>query len=694
MSESTIDDRKAVRGEWVRAWGNRLQIPEVLSHLGPAFLVGLGGGLGAIVFRWLINLFTRVSFNWLPQVTQGMGMFFLVLAPTVGGLIVGFLITRFAPEAKGHGVPEVMEAVALEGGRIRPIVAVIKSVASAITIGSGGSVGREGPIVQIGSALGSTLGQKLHFSEERIRNLVACGSAAGISATFNAPIAGFIFAMEVILGDFGVRNFSSVAIAAVTADVIGRIAFGDLPAFAIPTYELVSQWEYLLYAVLGVLAAAVAAFYVRVVYGAEDLFNKHIKLPEMVKPALGGLLLGVFSLFYIRFLGLPDTNIPHVYGVGYDTISTALLGKLTISAAFALMAIKIIATALTIGSGGSGGIFAPSLFIGSTLGAGIGAMLTRFLPGITGPQGAYALVGMGAVFAGAAHAPITAVLILFELTDDYRIILPLIMAAGIATILSHHWLKGESIYTLKLSRRGIRLRSGRDVDIMESVAVSEVMKHEPMSVKPDLPASELAELFLRHNSHSFPVVDGDMTLLGMVSLADYRRAAQGDQPLEDLSVLDIATRRPLVAYPDESLRIVLRRMAPADLSRVPVLDRAHPTRLVGVIRRNDIVRAYERASAMQGEKILQGMPKPPGAEVVEFIVSDTSDSVGKNLAQIGLPRECVVISIVRNGEVIIPHGDTELQPGDQVTILLGGCPITDLHPYFKPSISDPPPEPA
>ncbi|MEJ2012496.1 MAG: chloride channel protein [Anaerolineales bacterium] len=694
MSESTIDDHKVNRGEWVRAWGNRLQIPEVLSHLGPAFLVGLGGGLGAIVFRWLINLFTRISFNWLPQVTQGMGMFFLVLAPTTGGLIVGFLITRYAPEAKGHGVPEVMEAVALEGGRIRPIVAVIKSVASAITIGSGGSVGREGPIVQIGSALGSTLGQKLNFSEERIRNLVACGAAAGISATFNAPIAGFIFAMEVILGDFGVRNFSSVAIAAVTADVIGRIAFGDLPAFAIPTYELVSQWEYLLYAVLGVLAAIVAAFYVRVVYGAEDFFNKTVKLPEMVKPALGGLLLGLFSLFYINFLGLPDTNIPHVYGVGYDTISTALLGKLTISAAFALMGIKILATALTIGSGGSGGIFAPSLFIGSTLGAGLGAMLTRFLPGITGPQGAYALVGMGAVFAGAAHAPITAVLILFELTDDYRIILPLIMAAGIATILSHHWLRGESIYTLKLSRRGIRLRSGRDVDIMESVAVSEVMKHEPISVQPDLPASELADLFLRHNSHSFPVVDGDMTLLGMVSLADYRRAAQGNQPLKDLKVLDIATRRPLVAYPDESLRVVLRRMAPADLSRVPVLDRTQPTRLVGVIRRNDIVRAYERASAMQGEKVLQGMPKPPGSEVVEFIVSDSSASVGENLAQIGLPRECVVVSIVRNGEVIIPHGDTVLQPGDQVTILLGGCPITDLHPFFKPAADPPPPAPA
>jgi CIC family chloride channel protein len=683
MTESTTNDQAIVHGEWVRAWGNRLQIPEVLSHLGPAFLVGLGGGLGAIVFRWLINLFTHISFTWLPKVSHGMGLFYLVLAPTVGGLIVGYLITNFAPEAKGHGVPEVMEAVALKGGRIRPIVAVIKSLASAITIGSGGSVGREGPIVQIGSALGSTLAQKLNFSEERTRNLVACGAAAGISATFNAPIAGFIFALEVILGDFGVRNFSSVALAAVTADVIGRISFGNNPAFTIPTYQLVSNWEYLLYAVLGVLAAIVGVFYVRVIYGSEDLFDKRLKLNPALKPAIGGLLLGLFALACTRLIPLPDTGIPQMYGVGYETISVALLGNLTIGAALGLMIFKIAATSLTLGSGASGGIFAPSLFIGAALGAGLGGVVTRWLPGIASPPGAYALVGMGAVFAGAAHAPITAILILFELTDDYRIILPLILAAGIATILSHHWLQGESIYTLKLSRRGIRLRSGRDIDIMDSVAVSEVMTPDPKSVEPDLPVSDLTDLFLLHNSHSFPVVDGDKSLLGMVSLADYRQAAQGDRPLKDLKVIDIATRKPIVAYPDETLRVVLRRMAPGDLSRVPVLDRTRPTRLVGVIRRNDIVRAYERASAMQGEKILPGMPKLAGSEVVEFIVNEKAASVGKSLAQIEFPRECVVISVVRNGEVIIPHGDTVLEPGDQVTILLGGCPVSDLHPFFK-----------
>ncbi len=675
MFERIRTSQFATGGRILNSWGNRLQIPEILSHLGPAFLVGLGGGLGAIVFRWLIGLFSRISFTWLPEVTKGMGAFYLVLAPAVGGLIVGLLITNFAPEAKGHGVPEVMEAVALRGGRIRPIVAVIKSLASAITIGSGGSVGREGPIVQIGSALGSTLGQKLNFSEERIRNLVACGAAAGISATFNAPIAGFIFALEVILGDFGVRNFSSVAIAAVTADIIGRISFGDAPAFTIPPYELVSHWEYLIYLGLGILAAVVAVVYVKVLYASEDLFDDRVKLPAAIKPALGGLLLGLFTLAYLRIPGLPPTDIPQVYGVGYETINLALLGKLTLAGAFTLMAMKVLATSITIGSGGSGGIFAPSLFIGATLGAGVGAAASQWLPGVTAPLGAYALVGMGAVFAGAAHAPITSILILFELTDDYRIILPLILAAGVATILSHQWLRGESIYTLKLSRRGVRLRSGRVSDIMDTVAVHEVMSSNTNGVPADLPVSRLTDLFLQHNAHAFPILGEGNQLMGMVSLADYRRASQGNRPLKELKAIDIATLKPMVVYPDESLRVALRRMAPGDLSRLPVLDRRHPGRVVGVIRRNDIIRAYDRASLPKDEKVLEGLPSPPGSEVVEFLIAEASSSAGVDLAHLPLPRECVVVSVVRNGSIIIPHGDTTLHPGDQVTILLGGCSI-------------------
>ena len=271
--------------------------------LGLALLVGLGAGLGAIVFRWLIGAVHSISFEWLPQVTAGWGPAYVVIAPALGGLLVGPMIYFFAREAKGHGVPEVMEAVALRGGRIRPVVAVVKSLASALSIGTGGSVGREGPIVQIGSTIGSAVGQAMKMSDDRVRNLVACGAAGGIAATFNAPIAGVIFALEVILGNFSVKSFGTVVLASVTASVVGRAAFGDVPAFQVPEYTLNSLWEFPLYLIVGVVAAIVGVLYTKAVYGAEDLFERWKTVPEWSKAAFGGVLLGLTALAYGAVLG-------------------------------------------------------------------------------------------------------------------------------------------------------------------------------------------------------------------------------------------------------------------------------------------------------------------------------------------------------------------------------------------------------
>jgi CIC family chloride channel protein len=269
---------------------DRRQVSPELILIGTAVLVGIGSGLGAVVFRYLILAVGWVGYDLIPRLTENWGRAYVILVPALGGLLVGLLVYYFAREAKGHGVPEVMEAVALRGGRIRPIVAVIKSLASSLSIGSGGSVGREGPIVQIGSALGSSLGQMLHLSDDRVRNLVACGAAGGIAATFNAPIAGVIFALEVILGEFNVRYFSTVVISSVVASVIGRIAFGDVPAFVIPAeYGLNSFWEFGFYAILGLLAALVGVAFVRMLYWSEDVFDKWKRVPEWVKPAVGGL---------------------------------------------------------------------------------------------------------------------------------------------------------------------------------------------------------------------------------------------------------------------------------------------------------------------------------------------------------------------------------------------------------------------
>jgi len=316
-----------------------------------AIAIGLLGGLGAVGFRECIRLFQAVAWQT-DSVTldylRDLPIWWKVLTPAVGGLIVGVIIVRFAAEAKGHGVPEVMEAVALRGGRIRPRVVVAKLIASGVCIASGGSVGREGPIVQIGSAIGSSVGQWLRVGERRMRTLVGCGAAAGIAATFNAPVAGALFAVEIILGDFGVTQFSPIVISSVTATVVSRHFLGDFPAFEVPAYSLVSANELFAY---GVFAGLVALIFVRTLYGAEDLFDK-LSVPAFLKPAIGGVLIGVIA---IRF--------PEIFGVGYEAINEALTGNLGWKLLLILVMVKIVAVSLTIGSGGSGGIFAPSLFI-------------------------------------------------------------------------------------------------------------------------------------------------------------------------------------------------------------------------------------------------------------------------------------------------------------------------------------------
>lgn len=566
--------------------------------LGLALVVGLGAGLGAVLFRKLIGLVQFASFDWLPRATDGWGPAYIVIAPTVGGLLVGPLIYFFAREAKGHGVPEVMAAVALRGGRIRPVVALVKSLASSLSIGSGGSVGREGPIVQIGSTIGSSVGQLMGLSDDRVRNLVACGAAAGIAATFNAPIAGVIFALEVILGEFSVKSFGTVVIASVTASVVGRAAFGDVPAFGVPQHTINSLWEYPLYLLLGIAAAIVGAIYVRTLYASEDLFDRWKSVPEWSKPAFGGLILGATALAYRQIPGLGFDHMPHVFGVGYETIEAGLLGNETMLAMAALVVLKILATSVTIGSGGSGGVFAPGLFIGSMLGGSLGLLFAQLVPGIPGPPGAYALVGMGAVFAGTTHASITAVLIIFEMTGDYKIVLPLMLTVVTATLLSGVLLGRETIYTLKLTRRGVRLHRGRATDVLEGVQVAEVMS-ETTTVTPDTPLSGLEGLFIRANRNALPVVDRAGRLVGIVSLTDMRKALEAGE-LSGRSVGDAMTDDLVTAFPDDSLDTVLRRMAPRDLSRLPVVARANPRQLLGVIRRSDVVRAYNLGAARAG----------------------------------------------------------------------------------------------
>ena len=344
-----------------------------------ALLVGASAGFGAVAFRWLIEAVDILAYNRLAGLLANITPYHLFIIPAIGGVIFGPIIYWFAHETKGPGIAEVMQAMVIRGGRIRPRVAVVKALVSAICIGTGGSVGREGPIAQIGSSIGSTVGQVLNLSDERIRSLVACGAAGGVAATFNAPIAGSIFALEVILGSFQAVNFGMVVISAVVADVIAHTFGGNLRAFVIPEYILVSPWELLLYLALGTMAAVLSTAFSRLLYLSGDLWDA-IPLPEYLKPAVGGLLLGGVGILTFKIDGFP-----RVFGVGYNSISHAIFGKLSIGVTIGLFFSKMFATCLTLGAGGSGGVFAPLLFMGAMLGSSFGQLAHQLFSGITAP---------------------------------------------------------------------------------------------------------------------------------------------------------------------------------------------------------------------------------------------------------------------------------------------------------------------
>ncbi len=656
---------------------DRLQPSTTTILIISAVAVGAGTGLGAVFFIKLISLVEQLFYVSGATVFGFLGIGLFIVAPVVGSLLGGPVITFFAREAKGHGVPEVMQAIALRGGRIRPRVVVAKVIASALCIGSGGSAGREGPIVQVGSALGSSIGQWLHLSEARLRNLVACGAAAGIAATFNAPIAGVIFAMEIILGELHLGDLGNVVISAVTASTIARIFLGDHPAFIIPNYAMKTPWEVILYVLLGILAAVTAVGFIKLLYWFEDRFDNW-RFPDALKPAVGGLLLGGLGFLYLlviqRTAGLASSDgMPAMFGSGFATIEAALLGKLPLGLLLGLVILKPLATSFTLGSGNSGGVFAPALFTGAALGGAFGWLVDYFAPGMTAGPGAFAIVGMAAVFAGAAHAPFSAILIVFEMTNDYRLMLPLMTAVIVSLIVSRR-IHPESIYTLKLVRRGIHLKQGRDLDVMETVRVDEVMLDQPVTVPVDMPISLLSGEFLETGRHGFPVLDTDGSLFGMVSLEDYRRVThEKSDSAASLVVRDIATQTVISVYPDETVGVALQRMAPRDLSRLPVVARHDPQKLVGVVRRNDIVRAYDLGSVRREEARHQAVQNNSVNDVharfMEIKINSDFHASGKTVAELTLPRAAVIVSIRRGHDLLIPHGDTRFLNGDAVTVL-------------------------
>jgi len=634
--------------------------PETFVPILLAVVVGLGVGLGMAIYQWLLDTVGALAFGPVQGAFGFLGRYGIIVIPLIGGLVAGPLLHYFARETKGHGVPEVMEAVVLRGGRISPQI-VVNALASVFTIGSGGSAGRIAPVVQIGAGWGSAVGRILRLSPERLRNLVACGAAAGIAATFDAPIAGVFFALEVILGEMETRALATIAVASVTGSVVGRYFFGDRAVFPIPDYALVDTAELLLYVGLGFAGALVGVFFAHILEWVTHLFRRR-HFPEVFEPALGGLVVGLLAVFF-----------PQVLGMGTQTIETALRVGFPWHLMLALCFVKILATSFTLGSGGAGGIFAPALFIGAMLGGAYGALMYRWLPGVASASGAYALVGMATVFAATVRAPITAVLIIFEMTRDYRIVLPLMLATVLSVVVAS-LLETESIYTKKLVNEGIDLRAFREFNVMRSITVEEAMMPLSALTTVAAPASlrELERLFETTRERGLPVLDARGALYGVVTFADFRRGRQMEG-WKERPVADICTTDPQVVFPDETLEDALRAFGATGFGCIPVVARHDAGQLIGLLQREDVIRAYARATRDLEERRrraeLWQMQRESKARLVTFTLHRGDAAAGKKLAELSLPQECLLVSIRRGGQTLVPRGATRLLAGDDVVVM-------------------------
>ena len=550
--------------------------------------IGVLAACGALLFRLLVIFFQQLF--WGPGVTFQQRVvdtpwWLMLLVPVAGSLIAGPMITFLVPEARGPGVPEVIASVV----RQRPIrrrVTFLKALVSSLLIGSGASVGREGPIVQIGAAIGSAISGFFGLSPEKGRVCLACGAAAGIAATFNAPIAGTLFAVEIILLDVEIGYISHIVVASVVASVISRLLQGDFPTFRVGEFGFSHYGELGIYLVLGLLAGLCAILFVRMIYATDTLFAR-LAMPEWLKPALGGLLLGLLAL-----------RLPMVLGVGYDSINLSLNGEMVFSAAAAMLAAKILATSLCIGSGMSGGIFAPSLVVGSSLGTLVGVVSALLFPHLGLQATDYALVGMGAIVAGTTLAPITAILTIFELTYSNRIILPL-MVACIAAVTLVRLLFGYSAYELKLLRRGINIVRGHDISVLRALRLQTIMNREFDTMLHSTSLEEAVNETLASPYPHYVVLDGKGGLAGVLSLRDLRFCLTLFDDLKDIVlVADLMTREVITVSAGDNLETAFALFEENRISFLPVVDEADQGKVVGILKKDDLLQAYRERVLM------------------------------------------------------------------------------------------------
>lgn len=571
------------RGAWQRV--RHIAAYEQVLLFTLSLLIGAAAGAGAIVFYELIYLFQGVAFGstspFLVSVVEAMPWWAVIAAPTAGGLGVGLFLRFVMPARRPVGVADVIEASALRAGHMSLKAGLAGALVNAASIGAGASVGREGPVVHIGATLGGWLAHKLRLGRSMSRTLLGCGVAAAIAASFNAPIAGVFFALEVVIGHYALSAFAPVVLAAVIGTIASRMWFGDYPAFIVPSHEIVSFLEIPAFALLGVACAVQAIVLMRSI-ALVSRAAERLPMPVWLRPAIAGALVGAIGI-----------AAPEVLGVGYEATDTAIRGGFAFDVLLVLVVAKTAATAISLGGGFGGGIFSPSLFLGAMLGGLFGLVAQIPFPDLHSGIGAYTLIGMGAVSAAVLAAPISTILIIFELTNDYELTIAVMIATVIATALTRG-VHGFSFFTWQLARRNIKLHGGHEVAVLRDLRVRDVMRTDHVTVTEDAGIQDIRARLVRAPMGELFEVTADGRLVGIITLADVGEQAF-DLECGDVCADEVARHDPPILTPADSLEAARAMFSRYEEGLLPVVDNAQHRHLVGCIDERDLMRAYNRA---------------------------------------------------------------------------------------------------
>ncbi|MGE5621274.1 MAG: chloride channel protein [archaeon] len=561
-------------------------------------IIGILAGFIAYGLYLLIGLVSNLVFfqrtsSSIPDLQSNQLGPWILIVPAAGGLIVGLMAKYGTSKIRGHGIPEAMESVLVNQSKIEPKVGLLKPLSAAIAIGTGGPFGAEGPIIQTGGAVGSILGQIIHVTAAERKVLLACGAAAGMAATFSTPIAAVILAIELLLFEFKSRSFIPLVIASTLSTAIHIRLMGPGPMFVVRSFDFNITSDFLFYALLGVISGLAAVIFSKSLYWIEDRFES-LPFDKMWWPAIGGLGLGIIGYFY-----------PGVLGVGYDTISAILNARLTLTVLILILVLKSLALLISLGSGTSGGLLAPMFMAGAALGGAFAIAVNTLFPWANLSPGAFALVGMAAVFAAASRATFAFIIFAFEITRDYNAILPLMLGCVIADGIGILLMK-NSIMTEKLVRRGLNIHHDYEVDVLKQVKVAEVMEDHPVSIPESMRLEELADQITEgemaySNYHSFPVVNDNNELTGIITKGDILKSMKNDS-IPDCKVSEAMTSSLWVTYPDETVHIAAMKMARNNIGRLPVVDRNNPKKLLGYFGRSSVLSARYKRSREEYER--------------------------------------------------------------------------------------------